>query len=204
MTVVRLANGDLWMHSPEKINRNLINELAQLGSVRRLVSPNKLHHLFLTEWILTYPEAVNYAAPGLVKKRTDIRFDVELTGIAQDEWKEELDQVLFSGSPLLEEVVFFHRSSRTLILTDLIENVNPRALNWWQTGVARFAGILSPKGKMPIDWRISFRFGDRAKARHSLDQMLAWQPENIILSHGECVFGGAMEFLNTSFSWLKP
>jgi hypothetical protein len=204
MTVVRLVNGDLWVHSPEKINPHLINELGQLGRVRHLVSPNKLHHLFLTEWIKAYPEAVTYAAPGLAKKRSDIRFHAELTELAQDEWKAEIDQTLFRGSPLMEEVVFFHSSSSTLILTDLIEYLNPHALNWWQTGLARFAGILAPKGKMPVDWRVSFFWGDREKARQSLELMLDWQPENILLSHGECVFGGATEFLNTSFSWLKP
>jgi hypothetical protein len=204
MTVVRLENGDLWLHSPEKINSALMRELTQLGIVRHLVSPNKLHHLFLPEWIEAYPEAITCAAPGLAKKRADIHFHAELAAAPRDDWKEEIDQTIFRGSRLMEEVVFFHRSSRTLIVTDLIENLNPRSLNPWQRRIARVAGILSPKGKMPIDWRVSFRLGGMIKARESLDQMLGWQPENIILSHGECVFGGGAEFLKASFSWLKP
>jgi hypothetical protein len=203
MTVVRLTNGELWVHSPEKMNPNLMGELAQLGVVRHLVSPNKLHHLFLPEWIEAYPEAITYAAPGLAKKRGDIRFHAELTEVPQDDWREEIDQTVFSGSRLMEEVVFYHKPSRTLILTDLIENVNPRSLNRWQRGVARFAGILAPRGKMPIDWRVSFRLGSMVKARQSLALILGWQPENIILSHGECVFGNATQFLKASFSWLK-
>jgi hypothetical protein len=203
MTVIRLGNGDLWVHSPEKINLVLRQELSSLGRVRHLVSANKLHHLFLPEWIEAYPEAVTYAAPGLVKKRSDIHFDIELSEVAQDEWVTEIAQTIFRGSPLMEEVVFYHKPSSTLILTDLVENFNPQTLNWWQVRLARFAGILYPNGKMPIDWRLSFRLGSMRRARESLLEMMGWRPRNIILSHGECVFGGGTEFLSSSFSWLQ-
>lgn len=202
MTVIRLGNGDLWVHSPEKINHALKHELSAMGRVRHLVSPNKLHHLFLPEWIDAFPDAMTYAAPGLAKKRNDISFDVELSEVAPEAWEGEIAQTIFRGSPLMEEVVFFHKPSSTLILTDLIENFNPHTLNWWQLRLARFAGILYPNGKTPIDWRFSFRFGSMGMARESLMEILAWRPLNIIVSHGECVFGGGTGFLRSSFSWL--
>jgi hypothetical protein len=102
----------------------------------------------------------------------------------------------------MEEVVFFHKPSATLILTDLIENFDPVSLNWGSRQLARFAGILSPNGKMPIDWRFSFRFGSKQEARTSLAVMLGWKPQNIVLSHGECIFGNGVAFLQKSFSWL--
>lgn len=203
MTIIRLTNGDLWVHSPEKMNASLKDELASLGEVKHLVSPNKLHHLFLPEWINEYPEAKTYAAPGLSKKRNDINFDIELSESPQEEWGEVISQTIFRGSPAMEEVVFYHRPSGTLILTDLIENFNPDTLNWWQTKLARYVGILYPEGKTPIDWRFTFRFGSKNRARKSLAIMLGWKPENIILSHGVCVFRGGTEFLKSSFSWLQ-
>jgi hypothetical protein len=202
MTVIRLQNGNLWVHSPEKINADLITELLALGKVKYLISPNKLHHLFLAEWIEQFPDAITYAAPGLCKKRKDINFDNELTDTPDHAWESEIDQTLFQGSHTMVEVVFFHMASRTLILTDLIENFDPATLNWWQTKLARFAGILNPSGKTPIDWRLSFHLGSMAKATESLSKLLQWQPDNIILSHGVCVFGGGTEFLRSSFSWL--
>lgn len=203
MTVIRLRNGYLWVHSPEKINAVLKNELTALGEVKYLISPNKLHHLFLPEWIDEYPDAITYAAPGLSNKRKDITFDIELTETAEAEWIGEISQTVFRGSPAMEETVFHHVQSNTLILTDLIENFDPDTLNWWQKGVARFTGILYPKGKMPIDWRLSFLFGSKAKARESLAEILSWKPENIVVSHGKCVFGEGTEFLKSSFSWLQ-
>ena len=87
-------------------------------------------------------------------------------------------------------------------MTDLIENFHPSTLNWGQRLLAKFVGILSPNGRMPIDWRISFYFGNKQKARHSLNNILNWDTENIILSHGECIFENGNEFLQKSFKWL--
>lgn len=149
MTVIRLGNGNLWVHSPEALNDDLKHELSSMGKVMHLVSPNKLHHLFLSEWINEYPDAIAYAAPGLSKKRRDIKLDIELSDAPEDEWMREIYQTIFRGSPAMEEVLFFHQQTGTLILTDLIENFSPNTLSWWQRKLAKFAGILSPNGKMP-------------------------------------------------------
>jgi hypothetical protein len=204
MSVVRLPGGRLWIHSPEQLSAPLQAELAQLGTVSYLISPNKLHHLFLDQWLAAYPTARSYAAPGLAEKRRDLRFDAQLGENPEGAWEAEIDQLLFRGSRVMEEAVFFHRPSRTLLLTDLIENFDPATLNGWQQGVARLAGILAPHGKTPIDWRLTFHLGDKELARRALEEMLAWQPENIILSHGRCLFGGGTPFLADSFRWLLP
>ena len=44
MTVVRLSNGDLFLHSPIKFDERLAEELHGLGRVRHLVSPNQFHY----------------------------------------------------------------------------------------------------------------------------------------------------------------
>jgi hypothetical protein len=202
MSVIRLPGDRLWIHSPEKLNNGLKNELSTLGHVAYLISPNKLHHLFLDAWLQAFPAARSYAAPGLIEKRPDLRFDTELRDRAEEAWADEIEQTLFRGSPLMVEAVFFHKASRTLILTDLVENIDAETLNRWQRLVARWAGILAPNGKMPLDWRLSFRLGDQAQARAKLARMLSWQPENIILSHGRCILGGGTAFMTKSFSWL--
>jgi len=202
MTVIRLPQNALWIHSAENLSKELVAELANLGEVKYLVTPNKLHHLFLPQWIEAYPLARLYAPPGLRRKREDIQFTRELQSSAEAEWQSDISQIIFQGSPLMEEVVFFHHASKTLILTDLIENFNPAVFNWWQTILAYFTGVLSPHGKTPVDWRFSFVFG-KAKARKVLAIMKSWQPENIIISHGECIWGDGARFLDKSFSWLE-
>ena len=203
MTVVVLPQNRLWVHSPEKLSEALVQELAGIGEVAYLISPNKLHHLFLSEWMERFPSARSYAAPGLIEKRKDLRFFKELQDHAEDEWKGELEQIIFRGSPAMEEVVFFHKQSKTLILTDLIENFSQNHFRGWRKTVARAVGILAPYGRTPLDWRLSFVFGKK-RARRALKKMIEWEPENIIISHGNCVFGNGREFLVKSFRWLQP
>ncbi len=201
MTVVHLAEDRLWIHSPVQGDQALFSEVASLGQVCYLISPNKLHHLFLADWAEKFPTARCYAAPGIIKKRPDINFYKELGMDAEKEWAEEIDQTIFRGSPVLKEVVFFHKSSKTLILTDLIENIDPRSLNPRQRLAAKMAGILSPNGRTPIDWRLTMMFGKK-EARDSFAIIDRWQPENVVLSHGECRLGGGQQFVRESFSWL--
>lgn len=201
MTIVRLAGGALWLHSPLELCASLASEVSALGEVKYLVAPNKLHYLFLRQWLQAFPAAQAYAAPGLAEKRPDIAFAKRLAATPEPEWADDLGQTLFTGSSVMQEVVFFHKPSKTLIVADLIENFKPESLNAWQKIVARMAGILAPNGKTPADWRLSFIFG-KAQARRSLATLLEWQPENIILAHGECIFGNALNFLKKSFSWV--
>lgn len=201
MTIVRLADGALWLHSPRELSAPLAAEVSALGEVKYIVAPNKLHHLFIRQWLQAFPAAQAYSAPGLAEKRPDIAFAKRLEAQPEPEWADDIGQTLFSGSSVMQEVVFFHKPSKTLIVADLIENFKPESLNAWQKIVARMAGILAPDGKTPADWRLSFIFG-KAQARRSLATLLEWQPENIIIAHGECIFGNAPGFLKKSFSWV--
>jgi hypothetical protein len=65
MTVVRLAGGDLWLHSPVSLDAELRSELDGLGRVRFAVAPNRVHHLYAGEVARLYPEARLWVAPGL-------------------------------------------------------------------------------------------------------------------------------------------
>jgi hypothetical protein len=78
MALVPLSNGSAWVWSPIAQTEELASEVQAIGLVRNIVSPNKIHHLFLKEWADRWPEASLYASPGLAKRRLDPRFDAEL------------------------------------------------------------------------------------------------------------------------------
>ncbi|MCP8897810.1 DUF4336 domain-containing protein [Gilvimarinus xylanilyticus] len=201
-TIARLPNGSLWVHSPGEINDALAEQLDALGQVCYLIAPNKIHHLFIEHWQKRYPAAESFAAPGLREKRPDLTFSGDLLDTPHTSWAPTLDQLIFVGSPVMQEVVFFHTPSRTLILTDLIENFAPDYFTGVKALAAKATGIVAPNGKMPLDWRLSFWRG-KDQARRCLAMILAWQPERIVISHGECVFENAQDFLRRSFAWLK-
>ena len=201
MTLVRLSNGELWVHSPIKLSDTIKEQIGTLGQVKYLIAPNHLHHLFLPEWIAAYPNAEVYGTNEVIKKRNDITFDASFNEQQDWPWRADIEQEMFTGSPFMEECVFYHKGSNTLIVTDLVENFSGRNFNYWQRVVAKGVGILAPNGKMPLDWRLSFMFG-KTDARQHIKRVLAWEPEILIMSHGEIVKENTGKFLARSFDWL--
>ncbi|WOT06835.1 DUF4336 domain-containing protein [Shewanella youngdeokensis] len=201
MTVIRLSSGDLWVHSPIKITSTLQKQIDQLGLVKYLIAPNQLHHLFMSEWQLAYPNAISYGTDGVIKKRTDLKFEYSFNQPRHSVWSADVEELLFTGSALMQECVFFHKHSGVLIVTDLIENFTGDDFNCCQRLVAKGVGILAPNGKMPLDWRLSFIF-NLGEARRHLSVILSWQPKIIVMSHGQIIEQDAESFLKRSFSWL--
>lgn len=201
MTVIRLSSGELWVHSPIKLSESITEKIDSLGSVKYLIAPNHLHHLFISEWIAVYPNAEVYGTNEVIKKRSDISFHASLNNSQDYAWEPDIEHELFSGSPLMEECVFFHNGSSTLIVTDLVENFSGQDFNYWQRIVATGVGILAPNGKTPLDWRLSFMFG-KAEARKHLNRLLSRNPRILVMAHGEIVNENAERFLQQSFKWL--
>lgn len=200
MAVIRLGNGGLFIWSPIALTPVLKAEVDALGPVRHLVSPNKLHYLSLNRWHAAYPQALLYASPGLAKKRRDIAFDAALGDSPEPAWAEEMDQVRFVGSFAMTEIVFFHRSSRTALFADLIENFHPDWFAGWRGLLARLDGIVMPTPGAPREWRLTFT--GRKAARAALARILAWQPEQVAMAHGEIVRSGGADFIRNAFRWL--
>jgi hypothetical protein len=143
-----------------------------------------------------------YASPGLAKRRKDLHFHAELGDRPEPDWAEEIDQVIFHGSFAMEEVVFFHRPSRSVIVTDLVQKFDPASLAWFQRVVMKLDGMVGADGSTPREWRLSF--WNRRAAREALRKALAWDPERILLAHGEWVRGNGREVLERSLRWLRP
>ncbi|PIE37759.1 MAG: hypothetical protein CSA54_00765 [Gammaproteobacteria bacterium] len=202
MTIVALPDGDLWVHSPTRLAPALQARVDAMGRVRYIIAPNHLHHLFIKEWQQAYPDALLYGTEEVIRKRSDIAFNGTLDAAEGSPWEQELDQLLFTGSPFMQECVFLHRKTGVLVVADLIENFTPDALPFFKRQIAGLAGILAPNGKMPLDWRCSF-FLRKREARRHVQRMLAWKPKKIVLSHGEIIEENAEEFLRRSFRWVK-
>ena len=88
MTVVRLSNGDLFLHSPIKFDEGLAKELQGLGTMRHLVSPNQFHYAHIGEWARAFPDAISWASPGVRQRararRVDIHFTRDLSASAPE------------------------------------------------------------------------------------------------------------------------
>lgn len=204
MVAVRLANGDLWLHSPVAYTQWLARDLEVQGPIRHLVAPNWIHYAGLPGWQQAYPEAVTWAAPGVreraAKMGAKLRWDRDLGEQAPGDWAGQIEQITVHGSRMHEEVVFFHRASRTLILTDLIENFEAARVSAWQRPLLKVAGVMDPDGRAPVDLRMSFRRGHRALAA-AVERMISWAPERVILAHGRWYDRDGVGELRRAFRW---
>ena len=200
MVVVRLADGSLWIWSPIALTRELINEIEALGPVHHIVSPNKIHHLFLQEWADHWPGARLYAPPGLARRKPEINFDAELQDQPEPAWATEIDQVIFRGSLFMEEVAFFHKPSKTAVICDLVQRHPESSLSGWKGLLMRLDGLVGRKGSTPREWRASFL--RRAPARAARETVIGWEAERLIIAHGECSQTGATKIIRAALSWI--
>ncbi|WP_212400126.1 DUF4336 domain-containing protein [Bradyrhizobium jicamae] len=202
---VRLQNGGLWVWSPVELSDGLRSEVQTIGRPAHLVSPNKLHHLFLGEWHAAFPDAKLWGPASTIRKYGDLPFQSPLVDEPPAAWAGQIDQCWVRGSLAMDEIVFFHLLSRTVILADLSQNFSPKWLseNWapWQRSVARISKITEAKSFAPLDWRLSFIH--HRKLRVAREKILGWDPWKVIMAHGEWQPQHGGEFLARAFEWIS-
>ncbi len=200
MVVVRLSDGPAWIWSPIALTDELASAVEAIGPVRFIVSPNKIHHLFLAQWAERWPEAQLYAPPGLAKRKPDIPFAAELGDEPDPAWAADIDQVVFHGSLAMEEVVFFHQPSRTAIVCDLIQRHAEENMTGWKGMLMRLDSLVGEHGSTPREWRASFL--KRAPARAARAKVLGWQPERLLIAHGQCAQSNATTIIQQALKWI--
>jgi Domain of unknown function (DUF4336) len=200
MTVIRLADGGLFLHSPVRLDAATRSALDGLGPVGCVVAPSKVHHFFVADYLAAYPQARVYGAPGLAAKRADLRFDAVLSDEAPPEWRAEIAQHLFRGAPAINEVVFFHRPTRTLLLTDLAFNVASDKT----AGARLFYWLVGAAGRFGPHRLVRTMIRDRRAARRSVDDILTWDFDRIIVTHGDVLEMGGRQRFAAAFAFLPP
>lgn len=184
MTVVRLTSGHLFVHSPNTLDPRLRSELDALGEVSCVVAPNKFHSHAMDEFAAAYPSATFYGAPGLRERKPRLRIDSVLGDRPEPEWEGDLDQAHVGGNAFMEEVLFLHRRSRTLIVTDLVENIHRENVGLgWHIG-ARIFGLW--ERPVPAPEHAVFTLDADAFER-SLERVRAWDFDRIVLAHGRFI-----------------
>jgi hypothetical protein len=200
MAVVRLTDGSAWVWSPIALTPELERAVKSIGPVCHIVSPNKIHHLFLKEWVERWPDARLHAPPGLAKRKPELRFDAELGDEADPAWAADIDQTIFRGSIAMEEVAFFHRPSRTAIFCDLVQRHDPAQMRGVKGVLMRLDGLVGECGSTPREWRASFV--RRRPARAARARALAWEPERLVIAHGACAQENATQILARVLAWI--
>ena len=193
MTVVQLSDSRLLVHSPVALDAAIRRDLDSLGEVGFVVSPNKIHHLSIGEYADAYPRAKVFASPGLPERRPDLTFEGVLGDQPDPGWAADLDQAEIRGNVFFAEIVFLHRSSRTLIVADLVENLDRETASRFGRALARLFGVGSTPVASP-EHRLYT--SDVEAAAESLERLRSWDIERIVLSHGGLIESDGRAVLN--------
>jgi hypothetical protein len=199
MTVVRVGEDGLLVHSPVPLSEDLRRQLLELGTVRFVVPASNLHgHRFMEQYREAFPGVELFAAPGLARKRRDLSFDADLSEHPDPRWADVLDQAVFRGHRLLDEIVFFHEPSRSLIVGDLCFNIEadaPLATRLWAWGPR----LRQRVGPAPL-FRAAVR--DKQAARDSIERILSWPFDRLVVGHGAIIESGGRDALRSAWAWL--
>jgi len=198
MTVIRLSDGSVFLHSPVRLDAETRRALDGVGPVRWVIAPSKVHHFFVPDYPPAYPQARLYAAPGLPEKRSAIRFDAVLTDQAPEAWRGQIEQHVFRGASLINEVAFFHPATRTLILTDLAFNVPAHKTS----GARLFYRLVGAAGRFGPHRFVRLLIRERRAARESVKQILQWDFDRVTVTHGEILETGGRERFAAAFAFL--
>jgi hypothetical protein len=182
MTVIRLREGPLILHSPVPISGKLGKELDALGPVGFIVVP-RAHGRFAGQAARSYPSARLLAAPSASWRRRSLPFHAALADEPPATWAGEVESLLVAGFRL-HEVVLFHRPSRTLLLTDLCFNIQ-RSSSRVASLFFRANGMWQHFGPSRMIRRVAV--SDRASFRSSLECVQRWELERIVPGHGDVV-----------------
>lgn len=205
MTVVRLTDGGLWLHSPTRFSPELHARLVELGPVRHLVAPTIGHWTFLKAWQRQCPGATSWAAPNLRRRlqvrASGVRFDHDLGEVPPDAWSSDLRQTIVPGGGGFREVAFFHASSRTVLLTDLVSNLEPDRAPPATRLYARLTGTRAPEGSTPNYLRAALLLR-RRDAAAACARLVEWKPERVVFAHGRWFETQGTGELKRALAWL--
>ena len=198
MTVLRLSDGSLLVHSPVALTPERRAAIEALGLVAHLYAPNLYHHLRLGEWAAAFPSARVHAPAGLAKKRPELRIDRTHNATPEPALAGVVDELPIDGFRL-EESVLVYRPARTLVVADLVHNIG-RPQHRWTKIYTRTMGFYDRVAlSRMIRWAA---FRDRAVARRSIEELLAHPCDRLIVGHGTPLAAGGREALAAAYTWL--
>jgi Domain of unknown function (DUF4336) len=167
-TIVRLKNGELWVHSPAPPDDDLRRELDGLGDVRWIVVPNKFHHLEAPALKSKYPQAEVIGPSAARQRNPSLELDHDLADVSTfADQMPEIRMLPLAGVPFLDETTFFHEPTGTLIAADLMMSGSPQD---------------------HLSWRWASRvFGPTPELVGALEAMLSLPLERVLVAHSDSI-----------------
>jgi len=208
MTVLRLANDRLAIISPIALNKGIFSEVEALGKVAYLIAPNSFHHLHIKPWTERYPEAALLIVPHLVKKRPDLVQSIILNHDCLPQPKDdatplaaflnEVSAIYIACGRMYEEVIFLHKKSETVILTDLCFNIH-RPQKLLAKMALKLYGIYKKFGPSKA---VALFIRNKSEIKAAITQLNGWKYQRVVVAHGDIVEHCGQTFVQDALATL--
>jgi len=195
MTVIEIPERKLFLHSPVPFTEELKQKIDALGEVAFVVAPSLLHHVNVLPYAQNYKKALCLMPRNLKKKRKDLEHFFYLEDHPAFAGS-HIEQIFLAGHRS-EETAFFHPSTRTLIVADLCYNPGMEQGFLGRT----FFRLVGAYGKPSLPFYHRLAVTDSKALKQSLEKILGWDFDRIILSHGTIIPNNGKEIFQKIWAW---
>lgn len=196
MTVFRLDDGSLFSHSAVPLTPAQKADLDRLGTLRHIVAPSAFHHLFLPALARLYPQAHLYGTASVLHKHPDLSQMQRIPADNDAPWAGQLQCLPTQGIPLLDETLWFHPASGSLIVTDVLQ--------CWQgplsLPVRLYLGLTGGYKRLTVPRTVRLLVRDLAAVRTWVEQLRSWPVQRVILLHNSVIDENPMQRLDEALS----
>jgi hypothetical protein len=178
VTLLRLNDGRLVIHSTAPFTAQDIDAIRRFGVPAWLVEATLVHDTFAKEGRAALPD-LPYLAPDGFTKVSGIT--TESLQPPPSDWSGEIDVLRIEGTRTNEHVLF-HRRSRTLVVADSFFSVPAETRGWPRFFVKH---VLRLPQLFGVGLFFRLLLSDRRAFQQSVNAMLEWNFERLIVAHWE-------------------
>jgi len=189
VTLLRLADGRVVIHSSAPFTAEDVAAIRRFGVPSWLVEATLMHDTFAQPVRAVFPDLPYLAPEGFAK----------LSGVPSrsldsppSDWAGQIEVLKIEGLRKNNEHAFYHRASRTLVLADLLFHF-PVDSRGWPRFFARHMMRLPRLSGISAFFRLMIR--DREAFALSMEKMLEWNFEQIVVGHGEPIQNDAKRII---------
>lgn len=192
-TAIKTSQGVVLI-SPIDFSKDQLEQIDSLGDVTAIVSPSLIHYLFMTKIMERYPKASVWGAPESRTQLPEIPWNFIFEN---DSWPylDEIDYTSIQGATRLNEISFFHKPSKTLIVVDMCFNLqHPKG--WASPILLRVMGTYK---RFAVSRLYNIMVKNREQFVSSLHRLMKWDFEKISMGHGDLVHSNGKRLLIHAF-----